>query len=179
MCHFITAVLPGCANQSALAEIAARHGRALEPQRNPSVEEQLNPGEHYFLTTQGHCDCGTTLGALARSESTHERRRSAAENDESKLRRKGWSDAKIKRWKEQKAEHLAKPKQTPEATDWEAFLKEMLNSRQTPFICLLLHWYTGPIEGRIELQGREVVNVSAESLGRMREDVLYQFQKES
>lgn len=179
MCHFITAVLPGSANHAALAEIAARHGRALKPQRNPSVEEHLKSGEHYFLTTQGHCDCGTALGALGRAESKLERRKSAADNEESKLRRKGWSEAKIKRWKEQKSEHLAKPKSTPEATDWEDFLKELLSSRQTPFVGLLLHWYSGPIEGRIELQGREAANLSAEILGRMQEDVLYEFRKEA
>ncbi len=179
MCHFITAVLPRSANHSALAEIAARHGRALKPQRNPSVEEHLKPGEHYFLTTKCHCDCGTTLGALRRAESKFERRKSAAEKEESKLRRKGWSEAKIKRWKEQKAEHLAKLKSTQDATDWEDLLRDMLNSRQTPFVGLLLHWYSSSIEERIELQGREDVKVSAETLGRMREDVLYEFQKQA
>lgn len=176
MCHFITAVLPGSANLSALAEIASRHGRALKPQRNLSVEEHLKPGEHYFLTTQSHCDCGTTLGALRRADSKLERRKSAAEKQESKLRRKGWSEAKIKRWKEQKAEHLAKLKSTQNATDWEHLLIDLLNLRQTPFVGLLLHWYSGPIEERIELQGREDVKASAETLGRMREDVLYEFQ---
>ena len=55
----------------------------------------------------------------------------------------------------------------------------MLNSRQTPFVVLLLHRYSGPIEERIELQGREDVKVSTETLGRMREDVLYEFQKQA
>lgn len=176
MCHFITAVLPGSANHSALSEIAAKHGRALKPQRNPSIEELLNPGERYFLTTLGHCDCGTTLGrAESKIEQRHKR---AAENERVKLRRNGWSEAKIKRKQDQKVEYLARAKSTMDETDWCNLLQEMLDSRQTPVVGLLLHWYSGPIEGRIELQGRENVKVTLETLGRMQEDVLYLFQQD-
>ncbi|MEN9935383.1 MAG: hypothetical protein RLZZ387_1962 [Chloroflexota bacterium] len=64
-----------------------------------------------------------------------------------------------------------------EATDWEDLLKDMLG--HTSFVGLLLHWYSGSIDGRIELQGRQPVKVSAESLGRMQEDVLYEFREEA
>jgi hypothetical protein len=66
MCYYITAVLPLSANQVALAAIAHKYGRRLQPLTNPSIEAQLQAGEKYFVTTVGHCDCGTALGALAR-----------------------------------------------------------------------------------------------------------------
>lgn len=178
MCYYITAVLPGSANLPALTDIAVRHGRALKPQQNPGIEAHLKPGEHYFLTTPGHCDCGTFLGSLARDESKVERQKNAADNEESKLRRKGWSETKLKRWKEQKAERLTKSRSALDATNWESLLNEILNSCQTPFVGLLLHWYDGPIEERIDLQGREAVSVTAETLARMKEDVLYEFRKQ-
>jgi hypothetical protein len=177
MCYFITAVLPRSANLPVLTDIAVRHGRALKPQRNPSIEEHLKPGEHYFLTTQDHCDCGTCLGALSRDESKIERQKNAADNEESKLRRKGWSETKLKRWKEQKAERLTKSKSALDATNWQSLLNDMLNSYQTPFVGLLLHCYNGPIEEHIDLQGREVASVTAENLAQMQEDVLYEFRK--
>jgi hypothetical protein len=178
MCHFITAVLPESANLSALAGIAARHGRVLMPQRNPGVEDHLKPGERHFLTTEGFCDCGTTLGSQRRMESTLERSQHQAENAESKLRHKGWSEAKIARWKEQKAADLAKRRSLMNPTNWEDLVKEMLDSGWAPFVGLLLHWYQGPTSSRIELHGREAVPVSAEALARMQEDVLYVFRKE-
>jgi hypothetical protein len=180
MCHYVTAVLPGSANHAALAEIAARHGRTLEPQQSPSVEAELRTGERYFLTTRGHCDCGTALGALNEAETRLQHRARAAEDEELKLRRKGWSEAKITRWKEQKSEQLARPQTVPDATDWEQLLKDMLSSRQTSSVALLLHWYNGPIEARIHLHGRQVVrlaDLTSDLLGRMREDVLYEFQE--
>ena len=182
MCHFITAVLPGSSDHTLLASVAEKHGRNLKPQRNPSIEEQLNAGERYFLTTRGHCDCGTDLGVLRRQEKSLERRETQAKGQEEKLRREGWSEAKIARWSEQKAQHLAKPLTAPAATDWDELLKEMLKSGRTPFVALLLHWYDGPLEGRIQLKGREAVkadDLTPEILGRMKEDVLYEFQREA
>ena len=54
MCHYVTALLPGSADHGSMAAIADRHGRNLEPVRNPSIEDHLKPGERYFLTTRGH-----------------------------------------------------------------------------------------------------------------------------
>jgi len=38
-----------------------RHGRAAMPLDNPSIREVLRDGERQYLTTRGHCDCGTIL----------------------------------------------------------------------------------------------------------------------
>ena len=182
MCHYITAVLPGSADLTSLAAVADRYGRNLTPLKNPGIEEQLKGGERYFLTTRGHCDCGTALGALGRQEKQFNRRNNSVETEEDKLRRKGWSESKISRWKEQKSQHLANPPKSADPTDWEHLLTEMLKSGKTPFVGILLHFYNGSIEGRIELQGREVIkikNLSPEALGRLEEDVLYEFRTES
>ena len=64
MCYFITLVVRG-SHRAAIAPVVMRHGRRATPIHNPSVESILKPGEAQFLTTVGHCDCGTALGRRA------------------------------------------------------------------------------------------------------------------
>ena len=101
MCFFISAILPISANISVLAGVMDRYGRALKPQSNPALEAQLQPGERLLLTTAGHCDCGTALGALERKAALLERRRRSDERKEASLRRKGWGESRIQRWRNQ------------------------------------------------------------------------------
>ena len=37
------------------------HGRNATPIENPSIREVLDSDEYQYLTTSGHCDCGTVL----------------------------------------------------------------------------------------------------------------------
>lgn len=172
MCHFISAVLPHSADLSALAGVMARHGRALKPQPNPAVEAQLQPGERLLLTSAGHCDCGTALGALERNAALLERRRRSNERKEASLRRRGWSGARIQRWRHQQQNLGSSLHQQAGVTDWERLLTDMLSQPRMPYVGLLLHWYGGGPDEPIALQGRDILPLCAESLGRLREDVL-------
>lgn len=182
MCHFVTAVLPESANREALTTIVDSYGRKLEPLANASIEAQLRPGERYFLTTHGACDCGTALGALIGEEAAIQKRKDAANSEEAKLKKKGWSQSKIARWRAQKAEHFAKPTHTQESTEWTQLLKDVLSSGYTESIGLLLHWYNGSLSGQVEIKGRKVISapqITPEMLGRIQEDVLYEFKAEA
>jgi hypothetical protein len=182
MCLYITAVLPAAADGSALAGIAARHGRVLKPLLNPAVQARLEAGERYFLTTPGHCDCGTALGAIRRHEEHAEASHSKADAEERKLRRKGWSEAKLARWKAQRTDHEQSVQRKAEREEstlpWLLLLDEMLQSGATPFVGLLLHFYAGSVaEEDVQISNREVLRRSAlgpAKLGRTREDVLYE-----
>lgn len=182
MCHYITAVLPATANHSAVEALFHLGQRKLDAQKNASISSQLRPGECYYVTTRGNCDCGTPLGELARAESGSEAFDPDAQGK--KLRRKGWSEARISRWLKQKEDQLASAAQTLPAGGslgteaWRALITDVLRSGNTPYVCLLLHWYSGPVSGRIQLSGREVIDhqeLTSERLARMREDVLYEF----
>ena len=178
MCHFITAVLPRSANRDVLVPILDKHGRKLDPQPNPSIEAQLRPGERYFVTTCGPCDCGTALGSLGNEEKAIEKRKHTAETEEKRLKKQGWSETKIARWRMQKQEHFARPRHSVEPTEWLDLLKEVLGSGHTSSFGVLLHWYRGALNSRIELKGRREVKLSeltTDLLGRMQEDVLYEF----
>jgi hypothetical protein len=178
MCHYITAALPASTDIAALTAIADRHGRGLRALSNPSIQQQLKAGENYFLTTTGHCDCGTPLGAHAATaaDDTHAQIR--------KLRLKGWSETKIARWNEQRGEHQAQKTAADRIAaeagiaEWQAFLAAALARNDTPYICLLLHMYDGALDRDMELSARQTVKLREADtvfLGAMSEDVLYEF----
>jgi hypothetical protein len=184
VCHFITAVLPDDARLGVLDPIARKHGRRFQPQGNSSVEAQLRPGERYFVTTVGHCDCGTPLGALVPRPGS--RKPLDHEVVLKQLRAKGWSETKISRWLAQKRgveardQRIRSDDETPAIDAWVAFLTEVLESKTTSYIGVLLHWYGGPLSERIPLGGREAIRFddSAEAmLSHLKEDVLYEFRR--
>lgn len=180
MCHYVTAVLPRSADHSALDALARKHGRQFKPLSNPGVEAQLQSDEQYFITTTGHCDCGTPLGALLQGSS----RPPDWSAQEQRLLKKGWSRAKVARTLAQQQEDFRASSETSAASNlkalssWLDFVDAVLASRKTSHLGLLLHMYSGSISSRIELAGREVVRsaeVTGELLGHMKEDVLYVF----
>ncbi|MFM7731950.1 MAG: hypothetical protein ACKO6F_00475 [Cyanobium sp.] len=150
----------------------ARHGRALKPQSNPALEAQLLPGERLLLTTAGHCDCGTALGALERNAALLERRLRSEERREATLRRQGWSAARIQRWRHQRQNLGSGLHSQAAVTDWERLLAALLSQPRTPYVGLLLHWYGGGLDEPVALQGREALPLCTESLRWLREDVL-------
>jgi hypothetical protein len=180
MCHYVTAVLPKSAAHGDLDALARKHGRQFQPLSNPSIEAQIGPDERYFITTTGHCDCGTPLGALVHGAS----RTPDWSGQEQRLLRKGWSKAKVARAITQKQEDFrASAESSAESnlqtvSSWLDFIGAVLGSGKTSHLGLLLHMYSGSVEGRIDLAGRETVRsteLTGELLGHMKEDVLYVF----
>ena len=180
MCHYITAVLPKSADLNGLDALAREYGRQFKPLSNLGVEAQLQADEQYFITTIGHCDCGTPLGALLQGCS----RSPDWSAQEQRLLKKGWSRAKVARSLAQKQEDLrvssegSATSNQKAVSSWVEFIGAALGSRMTSHLGLLLHMYSGSIGARIELAGREVIRsteVTGELLGHMKEDVLYIF----
>ncbi|MGH8107407.1 MAG: hypothetical protein ACREO1_01640 [Arenimonas sp.] len=102
------------------------------------------------------------------------------------MRLKGWSEAKIARSLAQKLDKISQVNEAAvrsngsQASGWCSFLSELLDSGKTPYVGLLLHFYSGSLESRIEMSGRVAAgkaDVSPEYLGNMQEDVLYEFRK--
>lgn len=183
MCHYITATLPAGVDPQVIAPIFQRHQRKLEALGNSIVLGQLPRGEQYFLTTGKFCDCGTALGSQLRRTVEH-----SPEDEIPKLKRKGWSAAKIDRWLNDKRsarerQQLAREEQaqldTPDAESWQALLQEVLDTTSTQHVGLLLHWYHGSVEEeRITIQ--EIVRVpidkaTPEFLMQIAENVVYCF----
>ncbi len=171
MCHFIKLVLPAQADVQALRDIVKRHGRVLEPISEARVDRELPAGDRAYLTTS-RCDCGTGLVNRAANRREHDERRDLA-----RLRRSGWSEAKIQRWREQRGEAVnrkveAKAKSREhEAEEWRALVSDLLDAK-VERVGLLVHWVTddirrGPILPR--------ASVNAETIANLEENVVYTF----
>jgi hypothetical protein len=185
MCTYIAALLPPGADPVRIRLLADEHGLGWKEFSNRHLLAQVDPGSAWFLTSRNHCDCGTALGAAGPTgrAPSHD-----LESEVPALRRRGWSDAKIGRWRAQKTAAVERRQQvranlaverTPETDSWVEFLRWAVVSGATERVGVLIHDYTGRIEGeRIAIKRRELVTVegvTSERLCTMETDVLYAF----
>ncbi len=121
-----------------------RHGRAADPIDNPSVRKVLREGERQFLTTYGHCDCGTVLAPRHDTLETFEDKRAT---EEARLRRKGWSEAKIGRAIKDRRKADARPGGGgPDSLElWNAALHDLREDLKLPYAGLFVRSYSGAI----------------------------------
>lgn len=171
MCHFINLVLPAQADVSVLRKIMERHGKTLRPSIEPRVDRALPPGDRAHLTT-GVCDCGTGLASRKPERAGRDEDRGV-----SRRRRAGWSEARIRRWAEQRGSALAgrtaaKAKSRErEVEAWLAIVSELLGDG-VRHVGLVVHWATDDI-GRGPVLSRKALN--AQTLSGLQENVLYTF----
>lgn len=163
MCHFITATMSPSADEAALRRHAEGALLKWEPLQNPSVEKLLLPGERYFLTTRGMCDCGTSLGLTSQRGELSPLDEADYTRDIKKYRKRGWSQAKIDRWlsqlqsdRERKIRAAThRPDEVHSEIDrWVDFISAALQGQATEWISILLHFYHGPLSERISLKHR-------------------------
>jgi len=145
MCHFITLVAP-TDDAAAVRTIMERHGRAARPIDNPSIRKVLVDGEHQYLTTQFHCDCGTTL---APRHDLAEPIEEMLSKEAARMKRKGWSEAKIARAIEDRRRADARPRHggsDPDSIElWNAALLELCEELTLPYAGLFVRFYSGEI----------------------------------
>ena len=152
---------------------------------NQFVESQLPKWMIYLSKSTNHCDCGTVLGSTYHSS---EIEFNVSHKEIKKLERKGWSQAKIKRWIEEKEKYKDKLKResityeeryAPQANEWYEFIKSVVLNKNLGTFGLLLHMYrTSPETEMVKLKRIENVainDIRHDFLMKIREDVLYQF----
>lgn len=144
MCHFITLIAP-TDDQPALAAVMKGHGRAAEPIANPSIAKILLPDERQYLTTVGHCDCGTVLGP--RHHDTPEEQEDRLAKEASRLARKGWSEAKIARAIGDRRRAEARPDGGggDSIEMWVEAVRDLLDRLRLPHVGLFVRLYDGNI----------------------------------
>ena len=179
MCTFILAVLPKDADAEAVKAIFRAHGRRCVEAGGLSdgLLAGLAPGERFFHTTPAHCDCGTLLG---QATSPGRDPAQAAEATAARLRRKGWSEAKIARSLAQHAEAEARPPRPSgdlaptSLAEWVALIDAVLASNATRSLGLL--WCE--LDDDVEATDRPRIRRDAldeDALAHMRRDVIHDF----
>jgi hypothetical protein len=143
MCHFITLVAP-TDDAAAVSGVMERHGRAASPIDNPSVRAALNDRERQYLTTRGHCDCGTVLAPRHDTPDAFEEKLA---KEVARMRRKGWSETKIARAIEDRRKADARPDGggSDSIEMWNAVLHDLGKKLKLPYVGLLVRFYSGAI----------------------------------
>ncbi len=113
MCHYITATMAPNGDESAVRRLAKASLLKWEPLDNPGVIKKLRRGERYFLTTRGMCDCDTEIGVSVRTAGTLPPRDADLSREVKKLKKKGWTDAKVDRWIEQTKAEVPSDRECP------------------------------------------------------------------
>ena len=143
MCHFITLIAP-TEDADAVRAAMERHGRAADPIDNPSIRKVLHEGERQYLTTRGHCDCGTVLAPRHDTPETFEEKLA---KEAARMKRKGWSEAKIARAIEGRRKADARPSGggSDSLELWNAALRDLRENLKLPYAGLFVRLYSGAI----------------------------------
>ncbi len=156
----------------------SQHGRRAERVTNPSVEAVLKDGESQYVTTNGHCDCGTVLGSVREGRDTAE---ADFAKEVSRLKRKGWSDTKISRalGDRERANERSGDKGPDSFELWNAILTDFRDALNLPYVGLMVRMYSGNVESEVFefTRHRVAKNIPMEkALGFIRPDEVTIFQ---
>jgi hypothetical protein len=173
MCLYVALVVRG-GDAYTIDRVLRRHGRQARPFANATLAGSLLPGEAPFLTTVGHCDCGTVLAPIV-ADREGKRTEQAA-----KLVKRGWSKGKIERWlnDRMKADERAEERRhanTPDSVElWGRIISDLMSTPGVQQAGLLLHFYSGDLEEETIEPLRKMVPASefASSLKGIGEDQL-------
>lgn len=173
MCYYIVLVVRGSDN-AAIDQILRRHGRQARLIANASISGALAAGEMQFLTTVGHCDCDTALAPRVVDHASKRAKQAA------KRAKKGWSQAKIERWLDDRvrADDRAEERRHVKSPDsvelWSSVIGDLVSTPGVQQAGLLLHMYAGRIEEEVLEPTRETVLVRdfESRLRQLREDQL-------
>jgi hypothetical protein len=143
MCHFITLIAP-TEDADAVRAVMERHGRAADPIDNPSIRKVLRENERQYVTTRGHCDCGTVLAPRHDTPAAFEDKLA---KEAARMKRKGWSEAKIARAVEDRRKADARPNGggSDSLELWNAVLHDLHETLKLSYAGLFVRLYSGVI----------------------------------
>jgi hypothetical protein len=161
MCHFITAICSSKTKLSDINSVGKTYGLEFEDCENEHITKQLAKTEKYLWKKSKMCDCGTSLGEASFINDKTER---VQKSEIDKLKKKGWTEAKITRYladKKKSEDKIAQQNdailnnKSNELDNYVNFLQEVLKKTDTDVFGLLLHWYSkSPENENIKLADR-------------------------
>lgn len=180
MCHFVTPYFPKNANVAAVQTLFDENKFGFKQIENTHVQKQLGEAVIQILTTRGICDCGTKLASIQPFVPNG----SPSDRELIKLREKGWSESRIRRWLDEKAmatkrdqvaheQHLIDT--SAETNQWVRVIGQILYSGVADWIGVLVHEYRGGLTERVELQKANKIRLATmteDTLLKMNEDTI-------
>lgn len=175
MCQFITIVLPKDVKLEKIESVLIKHGFGCQAFQNDFILHQIPKGGQLVNTTVGHCDCGSVIASATLPSS-----KDIKPNDIEQLKRKGWSETKIKNWIESKSKANTQTKtHDMERAQWTNFLEEVLVVNKIGKIGLFIHWYDNSMKDEeLVFKNRETLSIKSlkgDTLDNMNNDILYEF----
>ncbi len=176
MCYYLVATLPSNVNIRALKPTIERYHMGFEMLENPYILHQLPKGERLFYATKRHCDCDTALGCDVGALNTNE-----LEGEIERLRKKGWGQAKIERWKSERDDlkEVDRLNQDKELEIWYAFISEALEGNNATHIGIMKHFFAGSVEQEkvkiSEIKEVRIKGIKPKYLRKIEDDTLYNF----
>ncbi len=178
MCQYISVVVPDTVHVEGIEAWAHAHHLGFSRYDNPHLGAQLQPREVLALATSRGCDCGSVVGAASRSSDDGAKLEGRAR----RMRKLGWSAAKIRRALEQTAAAAKKPKGSvvrgvAGLEEWAGFLRGVRAHGGIARIGVVWHVYRGSIVGEdfrfTRAPRRSALDLTPDDLARLPENVLY------
>lgn len=186
MCHFITAIINQTTDLDKLNLIGNDYGITFSNTSNKFIELQLKQGQKYIWKNSKYCDCGTALGAI----DFIKQEKKSDKKDLKRLKKKGWTETKIKKWlinkersdlKDQRTAEHQQSKYQDDAENWINFLNDIAKDVDIEYFGLIYHWYSQSVENeRFKIVQWKQFNtnpLTTEDIFNMKEDTVYQLNK--
>lgn len=155
MCYFITLVVPTC-DAAGVRAVMEGHGRTATAIDNVSMRKVLREGERQYLTTVEQCDCSSVLAA--RLGAVAEDADAVLAKEVARMRRKGWSEAKIARATKDRSKVEARPGRghSDSLELWAAALASLQREMKLPYAGLCVGAYANsPATETLNVSRRE------------------------
>jgi len=150
VCQYIILIVRG--EIAHVASALQRHGRRATGINNPSVRRVLGAQEEQFLTTAGHCDCGTVLASAPARLPDYQL-------EAERLRERGWREARIERRlrERDKADERPEGEPTDSFRYWAGVLQDVIAAKGVTAAGLIVHRYLGSVsDENFSLSRREI-----------------------
>lgn len=176
MCTFILATCDKNANVELVKQTLNLRNFAFQEIAQPPKEWKVEPEQVWRLATGYYCDCGTVIGSQ-RAESHKVNEKNLARKLV-KLKQKGWSESRIKRWFEEREKPIVRglhPEREIELNNWKNTIDAVRETRATKHFGIFHHFVSGAYddyEGSLTVQKVKYGKLTDEHLTHLPENTL-------
>ena len=148
MCYFVVTALPNQVDQGSMSKVFDKYGKKLAAAEMAIDGPSIPCDRDLFYTCKGPCDCDTPIGSRSHTRA----QRGPSDRDLDKLRKKGWSKAKIDRWIEAKKNNLKEKERKRTQDDkssalgieeWAKLIREAVITKGCQRMGIVLLWSPG------------------------------------